>query len=91
MFEDVDLDSNGVISRSELFKNLKKYLSGAHKFVNDYLHRLDADEDGVVSFRELLETLYPGKSKKIQSFIHFMILIEWTGAFLLSPLPLLFS
>ena len=61
MFKDLDLDNSGYRSRNELRKNLLDHMSSdAQKFLNDYLAHLDGDQDGRISFRELVETLYPG-------------------------------
>ena len=61
MFKDLDLDASGYLSRNELRKNLMDHMSSdAQKFLNDYLAHLDGDQDGRISFREMVETLYPG-------------------------------
>ena len=61
MFKDLDLGNSGYLSRNELRKNLLDHMSSdAQKFLNDYLAHLDGDQDGRISFRELVETLYSG-------------------------------
>ena len=65
MFQEIDLDNSGYIGRNEFSKNLKLHMAPeAQKFINDYLTLLDTDQDGQISFRELIRTLYPGGTDK---------------------------
>ncbi len=63
-FDEVDGNESGLISRHEFSKNLNRFMSKeAQSFINDYMGLLDQNQDGQVSFQELVKVLYPGKSQ----------------------------
>ena len=71
MFQELDLDNSGYIGRNELSKNLQNHMSkDAQKFLSDYIAHLDANQDGKVSFKEMISCLFPsGKDSQYDKII----------------------
>ena len=70
LFDQLDLNGNGTLEPHELKSNIERF--GEENLANDLMAVLDANNDGVVSFKEFVEGFQAYEAKRLQTLFHVM-------------------